>query len=88
MVDFANIGITLDPLLAQAARFNEVCRMYAPLYRQNGVVPGAGGAPMTSGMTSFALGAADVRDAFAYYLEHHRLRDQLRQLFECGSSRG
>jgi pimeloyl-ACP methyl ester carboxylesterase len=68
MTDFANIGITLDPLLAQAARFSEVCKMYAPLYRQNGVVPGAGGAPMTSGMTSFALGAADVRDAFAYYL--------------------
>jgi pimeloyl-ACP methyl ester carboxylesterase len=70
MTDFANIGITLDPLLAQAARFNEVCRMYAPLYRQTGVVPGAGGAPMTSGMTTFALGASDVHDAFAYYLEH------------------
>jgi pimeloyl-ACP methyl ester carboxylesterase len=85
MVDFANIGITLDPLLAQAARFNEVCRMYAPLYRQNGVVPGAGGAPMTSGMTSFALGAADVRDAFAYYLEH---LSQGRKFVLIGHSQG
>lgn len=85
MTDFANIGITLDPLLAQAARFNEVCRVYAPLYRQNGVVPGAGGAPMTSGMTSFALGANDVRDAFAYYLEH---LNQGRKFVLLGHSQG
>lgn len=85
MTDFANIGITLDPLLAQAARFNEVCRVYAPLYRQNGVVPGAGGAPMTSGMTSFALGATDVHDAFAYYLEHF---NQGRKFVLIGHSQG
>ncbi|HEX6245557.1 MAG TPA: DUF3089 domain-containing protein, partial [Polyangiales bacterium] len=85
MTDFANIGITLDPLVAQAARFSEVCRMYAPLYRQNGVVPGAGGAPMTNGMTSFALGANDVRAAFAYYLEH---LSQGRKFVLIGHSQG
>lgn len=70
MTDFSDIDITLDPLLSQGARFNEVCRIYAPLYRQLGVVPGAGGAPMVSDMTSFDLGQQDVRDAFKYYLEH------------------
>lgn len=69
MTDFSDISITLDPLLNQAARFNRVCRLYAPLYRQNGVVPGAGGAP-TRGSSGFDLGLQDVRDAFKYYLEH------------------
>jgi pimeloyl-ACP methyl ester carboxylesterase len=68
MTDFSNIDITLDPLLAQGARFNRICRLYAPLYRQNGVVPAAGGAPTMGG--SFTLGLGDVHDAFAYYLEH------------------
>jgi hypothetical protein len=68
MTDFMNIAITLDPLLGQAARFNEVCRMYAPLYRQNGVVPGAGGMPTPGG--DFMLGLQDVRDAFQYYLKN------------------
>lgn len=70
MTDFSKIDITLDPLLSQGARFNEICRVYAPLYRQLGVVPGAGGAPMVSGATSFNLGLEDVRDAFKYYLAH------------------
>jgi pimeloyl-ACP methyl ester carboxylesterase len=83
MTDFANIDITLDPLLAQAARFNRVCRMYAPLYRQNGVVPGAGGAPTAGG--SFNLGAGDVRDAFKYYLDH---LSQGRKFVLMGHSQG
>jgi hypothetical protein len=73
MTDFADYQITLDPLINQAARFNQECRMYAPLYRQAGVVPGAGGAPMVSDAgtaSTFGLGLADVRDAFKYYLEH------------------
>jgi len=68
MTDFSNVSITLDPLVSHAARFNQLCRMYAPLYRQNGVVPGAGGAPTGGG--SFALGMNDVHDALKYYLEH------------------
>jgi hypothetical protein len=73
MTDFAHYQITLDPLLNQAARFNGECRMYAPLYRQAGIVPGAGGAPTLSdaGMAAtFGLGLQDVRDAFKYYLDH------------------
>ena len=68
MTDFSNIDITLDPLLSQGARFSRVCRMYAPLYRQLGVVPMASGAPTLGG--SFELGLGDVRNAFKYYLEH------------------
>ena len=68
MTDFSDIDITLDPLLAQGARFNQLCRMYAPLYRQLGVVPMAGGAPTMGG--SFDLGLSDVRLAFKYYLDH------------------
>jgi hypothetical protein len=34
MTDFSNIDIVLDPLNAQAARFSEMCEIYAPLYRQ------------------------------------------------------
>lgn len=69
MTNFAAIEPTLDPLLAQGARFSRVCSVYAPLYRQQGVVPGAGGAPMGA-RPDFALGANDVQDAFKYYLEH------------------
>lgn len=69
MTDFSAIDITLDPLLAQGARFNELCRVYAPLYRQDGVVPGAGGAP-TPNDSGFDLGLNDVRNAFKYYVEH------------------
>lgn len=84
MTDFKNISITLDPLLGQAARFNRVCRMYAPLYRQTGVVPGAGGAP-TAGMNNFNLGLGDVRAAFKYYLEH---LNQGRKVVLMGHSQG
>src|SRR6185312_12017914 len=64
MTDFSDEGVklVLDPLLSQGARFNRVCRVYAPLYRQ-------------AGLSNFAIpqGATkdtalqDVRDAFAYY---------------------
>src|SRR5262245_41194189 len=83
MTDFSNIAITLDPLLSHAARFNEVCRVYAPLYRQNGVVPAAGGAPTPGG--SFMLGAQDVRDAFKYYLQN---LNQGRKFVLMGHSQG
>jgi pimeloyl-ACP methyl ester carboxylesterase len=84
MTDFKNISITLDPLLGQAARFNRVCRMYAPLYRQMGVVPGAGGAP-TPGMSTVNLGLGDVRAAFKYYLDH---LNQGRKVVLMGHSQG
>ncbi|HEX3596729.1 MAG TPA: DUF3089 domain-containing protein [Polyangiaceae bacterium] len=34
MTDFSDISLVLDPLLAQAARFTQMCEVYAPLYRQ------------------------------------------------------
>ncbi len=70
MTDFANSDIVLDPLLAQAARFNGMCRVYAPLYRQNGIVPGSERTRPAAGGNEFALGLGDVRSAFKYYLEH------------------
>lgn len=68
MTDFKNVSITLDPLLSQGARFNQMCRVYAPLYRQMGVVPNADGSPGASIRTD--LGLEDVRQAFAYYLKN------------------
>jgi len=83
MTDFSNIDITLDPLLSQGARFNSVCRLYAPLYRQLGVVPMASGAPTLGG--TFDLGLSDVREAFKYYLEH---LNQGRRFVVLGHSQG
>jgi pimeloyl-ACP methyl ester carboxylesterase len=84
MTDFAHYQIALDPLLSQGAPFNQLCRMYAPLYRQAGVVPGAGGAPMASGVM-FNLGLDDVRAAFKYYVEH---LSQGRKFILVGHSQG
>jgi hypothetical protein len=67
MVDFSQAGVSIvnDALLAQGARFSRICRMFAPLYRQVGL---SGGMPVAG--ADRALGLQDVRDAFAYYLEH------------------
>jgi pimeloyl-ACP methyl ester carboxylesterase len=83
MTDFANISITLDPLLSQGARFNKLCRAYAPLYRQMGVVPNADGSPGASVRTN--LGLDDVRQAFAHYLKHF---NQGRKFVLIGHSQG
>jgi hypothetical protein len=69
MTDFSNIDSTLDPLLGQGAPFNSLCRLYAPLYRQSGFIPGQS-APSTPSTVSPTLGVDDVRAAFKYYLEH------------------
>jgi hypothetical protein len=86
MTDFSNIDLVLDPIYAQAARFNEMCEIYAPLYRQvaftassvSSTVPadaGADAAPV-SGIdlllnTPYAATALqDVTAAFHYYLDH------------------
>lgn len=88
MTDFANVGIVRDALLGQGARFSEVCRVYAPLYRQNGVVPSANGAPSVpppSATPTPAPGLQDVRDAFAYYLKN---LNQGRKVVLLGHSQG
>jgi hypothetical protein len=59
------VAPVLDALLSQGARFSRVCEVYAPLYRQTGLV---GGMPVAG--ADPALAQQDVRDAFAYYLEH------------------
>jgi pimeloyl-ACP methyl ester carboxylesterase len=62
--DFSDVSYILDALLNQAARFNRICEVYAPLYRQQSF--GAGGA--LSGDAELAHG--DVERAFLYYMEH------------------
>ena len=68
MTDFKNIDITLDPLLSQGARFNQMCRVYAPLYRQKGVVPKAEGSPGASVRSDLGLTTWEPRSR--YYLEN------------------
>ena len=82
MVDFSQAGVEIvdDALLAQGARFSRICRMFAPLYRQVGL---SGGAPVAG--SDRALGLQDVRDAFAYYLEHWNAG---RKLVLIGHSQG
>jgi len=67
MTDFSDEGVkfVLDALLSQGARFNRVCRMFAPLYRQSGLA----GTTLVAGADR-QLALQDVRDAFAHYLEH------------------
>jgi hypothetical protein len=67
MTDFSDTGVSfvLDAVLSQAARFNRICRVFAPMYRQAGI---SGVAPAADANPGLAL--QDVRDAFAYYLEH------------------
>lgn len=62
--DFTSVTDQLDALLGQAARFSRVCNVYAPLYRQVGL--GADGKVVAG--ANPALGLADARAAFAYYL--------------------
>jgi hypothetical protein len=84
MTDFSNLNYVLDPLISQAARFSEMCEIYAPLYRQVGFTPtaspgtdagmdaggGDGGAGGLFTSTQAARALQDVRDAFQYYLTH------------------
>jgi hypothetical protein len=72
MVDFSEAGmkIVADPLLSQGARFSRICQIYAPLYRQVGLVSGDAGVTIAPGADS-KLGLQDVRDAFAYYLKNY-----------------
>jgi hypothetical protein len=73
-----NSDMTADPaevnvIKQQAARFNSVCRVYAPIYRQITLIGLrrvlAGGGDM---IANFGSGVQydDVRDAWKYYLEH------------------
>jgi hypothetical protein len=55
--------------LYQAARYSQLCRVYAPMYRQVTLAGiGTGAKPKTPPNAALAL--ADVRAAFAFYLRH------------------
>lgn len=62
--DFSDISLELDALLSQAARFNSVCRVFAPLYRQ-GTISSFGS---ENAEEIFNLAYADVLDAFRHYM--------------------
>ena len=84
--DLNDITYVLDALMAQGARLSELCEVYAPLYRQVVITPGAissglrdggsiptGDSGATAGRLSgpeAELAVGDVRNAFAYYLAH------------------
>src|SRR5262245_28204272 len=67
MTDFSEEGVkfVLDPLLSQGARFSKICRVFAPMYRQSGL-----NVTMLAAGADKQIALQDVRDAFAYYLEH------------------
>jgi hypothetical protein len=81
LTNFSDIGLILDPLLAQGARFTRLCELYAPLYRQISLsIPsaapagdaGADAAPASVARTGDAMLAyKDVEDAFNYYMAHY-----------------
>jgi hypothetical protein len=73
VTDFSDIGLILDPLLAQAAPFRQLCKVYAPLYRQQSIATGGGGGDGGSGMFTgdAAVADGDVEKAFQYYLDHY-----------------
>ncbi|HEX4475915.1 MAG TPA: DUF3089 domain-containing protein [Polyangiaceae bacterium] len=69
MTDFHDVSLILDPLLSQAAPFESICKVYAPLYRQASL-----GSGTTDGGVAFSgdinVGIQDVEDAFDYYMAH------------------
>src|SRR4029077_16208853 len=66
VTDPAYISLTLDPLLAQAARFNGLCRIFAPHYRQTTF--SALGSPNAQQYLDIAY--HDVLDAWRLYLKY------------------
>ncbi len=65
--DFSDVSLELDPLLSQAARFNDSCRIFAPLYRQ--VAFPSFGSPNGAKLSEIAY--RDVKAAWDHYLAEH-----------------
>jgi hypothetical protein len=70
----ANANLTIGPeetavAVAQAARFSQVCKVYAPVYRQLTVAAISGQAGLTGADVDIAYG--DVLSAWKYYLAHY-----------------
>lgn len=69
--NFSDVSPELDPLLSQAARFNQICEVYAPLYRQVAIsLGGTGGDGGVGTSGDIQLPIQDITDAFHYYLDH------------------
>jgi hypothetical protein len=66
VTDPAYVALTLDPLLSQAARFNGLCRIFAPHYRQ--ITFGTFGTPNQAQYLDIAY--RDVIDAWRLYLKY------------------
>ncbi len=66
VTDPAYVALTLDPLLSQAARFNGLCRIFAPHYRQ--ITFGTFGNPNVA--QYLAIAYRDVLDAWRLYLKY------------------
>jgi len=66
VTDPGYVSLTLDPLLSQAARFNTLCRIFAPHYRQ--VTFGTFTQPNSAQFLDLAY--RDVLDAWRLYLKN------------------
>jgi hypothetical protein len=66
VIDPAYVSLTLDPLLAQAARFTTLCRVFAPHYRQTTF--SAVSSPNAQQFLDIAY--QDVLDAWRLYLRY------------------
>jgi hypothetical protein len=70
----ANANLRVDPeervvAVAQASRFSQVCRVYAPMYRQItlGTILKPGGITVADGLTAYTSVLAAFRDYLAHY---------------------
>ncbi len=63
--DFTDVSPMLVPLLNQAARFNKLCAIYAPLYRQVTLATFA----IPDPEEYLEIAYSDVLEAFKYYME-------------------
>lgn len=69
----------------QLARFADVCRVYAPKYRQITMLGTSGRLPRDTVLAAFRTAYGDVADAWAYYLANH---NQGRGVILIGHSQG
>ena len=69
----------------QLARFADVCRVYAPKYRQITMLGASGQLPRAEVIAAFRTAYGDVADAWKYYLENY---NQRRGVILIGHSQG
>lgn len=81
--DFSDLHLMQRTVLAQAARFGEVCAVYAPLYRQ--VSLGTYFASEQRREQFLATAYSDVLDAFLHYMGQH---NRGRKVVLVGHSQG